>query len=84
VQTLLEIMMSANLREAKNKGKFLEESTLALCNHPTEEELSPKLRKQSSFSMLPWIIACQIVTIDATNSRQLFLFLRIAEIFLGF
>jgi hypothetical protein len=34
--------------------------------------------------MLPWIIACQIVTIDATNSRQLFLFLRIAEIFLGF
>jgi hypothetical protein len=74
MQELLDNIICANFLEARNRGKFLEGSTLALCNQPTEEELSPRLRKHSSGVVLPCNIACQIVIIDAKNSKQLFLF----------
>jgi hypothetical protein len=72
MQTEFVSRIFANLREARNNGKFLVGSTLALCNQPTEEVLSPKLKKHSSLPDLSYKMACQIVIIDAMNSKQLF------------
>jgi hypothetical protein len=65
--------MLANFRATKNKGKFFDESVLALYNHPTADELSQKLRKHSLADERSNLIACQTAMIAAINSRQLFL-----------
>jgi hypothetical protein len=72
---LLDNKISVNLRDAENKAEFLSGSMLALCNHPTAKELSPKLKKHSSAMILSCKIACHIVITDARNLRQLFRFL---------
>jgi hypothetical protein len=48
-----------------NKGKFFNECTFALCNHPTDDELSPKLEKHSSGLDMPYKIDCQTVMTKA-------------------
>jgi hypothetical protein len=73
MQVLLNNKIFANLRDAKNRGKFLSGLMLALWSHPTAEELSLKLRKHSSALVLSCKIACQMEMTDAKNSRQLFL-----------
>jgi len=83
MQVLLDNKISANLRDAENKGEFLSGSMLALCNHPTAEELSPKLKKHSSAIILSCKIACHMVITDARNSRQLFRFLTASWNFIG-
>jgi len=75
MHVLLVTKILANLRGARNKGKFLSGSMLALCNQPTADVLSPKLKKHSSGFILSYKIACQIEMIDAKNSKQLFLLL---------
>lgn len=65
-------MIWANFLEARNRGKFFEGSTLALWSQPTEDELSPRLKKHSCGDVRPSKIACQIVIIEAKNSKQLF------------
>jgi hypothetical protein len=73
-QQLLVSMICANFRDAMNSGKFLDGSTLALCNQLTNDELSPRLRKHSSNRAVCESNVCQIVIMEARNSKLLFLF----------
>jgi hypothetical protein len=69
---LLESMILVNLREAKNKGKFLSGSTPTLCNQPTADKLLPGLKKHSLGLVLSYRIACQIEMINARNFKKMF------------
>jgi hypothetical protein len=73
-QQLFVSMICANFRDAINNGRFLDGSTLALCNQLTDDELSPRLRKHSYALAVCVSNDCQIVMIEARNSKLLFLF----------